>query len=184
MSSLLPSSSFRSNEKSIIFVVNNITRLKSLRSQPVIVDNLPWQIEIEHREHSGKIGGDNALAIRLHSLNVDHSNWSCAAMATIELKTFDANRQPLTNVIGPWVFNNRELSWSRNRFILWTDLFDGNAGYVRGGRIRLHITILAQKLPTTNYRAVYQHILNVHQIYFRIENIRGLLCGRFHSFCF
>lgn len=177
------SSPSRIHEKSINFVINNVNHLKSLRSRPVIVGDLPWQIEITHRDHSCKIGGENSLAIHLHSLNVASINWSCAAMATIELSTFDMNREPLINVIGPWTFNRRELSWSRNTFIRWTELLDQNAGYVRNGRIRFIIKISAQKLPSPK-RLYYQHILNVLQINFRIENVRNLLAADSNHFIF
>lgn len=186
MSSSLAVGSTNIAEDSIRLVVNNISRLKSLRSRPIIVGSLLWQIEIAHRDHSGKIGGgENALAIYLHSLNGDHSNWSCAAMATVELATFGVDRQsaPLIKVIGPWTFNRRELSWSRNSFIRWVDLFDRKAGYVRNNRIQLDIKIAAQNFPTPAF-LMYQHILNVFQFNFRVENVRDLLAADSGAFGF
>lgn len=167
------------DESTIRLVVNHVDRLKSLRSRPIIVAGLPWQIEVSHRDHSAKIGGgENTLAIHLRSLHPIRINWSCAAMATVQLTTFnvDDRQAPLINTIGPWVFNARELCASRNSFIRWADLFDRNAGYIRGNQIRLVIRIAAQKLPMPTY-LLCQHILNVHQISFRIGNVRDLLAA-------
>lgn len=174
------------DENSIRLVINNVNRLKSLHSPPIIVGNLPWQIQVEHRDHSGKIGGgENALAIHLHSLNADRTNWSCAAMATIKLATLGiTNRQPpLIKVIGPWTFNRYELNWSRNLFIRWVDLFDRNAGYVRNNRLQLDITIAAQTTSAPQF-LLLQHILNVFQINFRVENARDLLAADSGEFGF
>lgn len=172
------------DEESIHLVVNNVSRLKSLRSRPIVVCNLSWQIEITHRDHSGKLGGgENALAIHLHSLNVDRSNWSCAAMATIKLKTFHRESSPCINVIGPWTFNRNELSWSRNLFIRWVDLFDRNAGYIRNNSIQLDIKIAAQKFLAPAF-LMYQQILNVFQFNFRVENVRDFLATDSGTFSF
>lgn len=168
------------------FLINKMSHLKSVRLPVVYVDNLPWQIEIAHRDHSGKIGGgENVLAIHLHSLNgLARTGWSCAAMAIVELLTCDENCAPLSNVIGPWVFNGRELKWSRITFIRWSELFDQNAGYIRNDGMRFRIQIFAKKLPTPTCGLFYQHILNLCQINFRIENVRDLLAADSNRFRF
>lgn len=180
------SSSLSIGEKTVNFVINNVSRLKSLRSQRIMVENVPWQIEISHRDHSARMGGDNTLAIHLHSLNFDPGNhaWSYAAAATIELLTFNVHGMPLTEVIGPWIFNRFESSWSRNKFIRWTDLFDRRTGYVKQDQIRINIKVSVQKLESPSFGIVYQQIFNVLQIHFRIENVRGLMAAASARFVF
>lgn len=172
--------------KALSFVINKISRLKSLSSRLIIIENSPWQIQISHRDHSGTAGGENALAIHLHCLNVDGRNpsWSYAAMAIIELLTFDGSGTPFTDVIGPWIFNKDEKSWARNRFILWTELFDRRAGYVKHDRIRINVKILVQKLQSPSCSLIFQQVFHVFQIHFRIENVRGLMAAATQRFVF
>lgn len=173
------------DETSIHMVVNKISQLKSFWSPEVLFYHLPWQIQLTHRNATSKLGSDNTLAVHLHSLDTMTTDWSCAAMAEIELQSFDVNVRPLTNVIGPWVFNARESSWSRNKFILWTELFNRQAGYVKNDQIRMNIKIAVQfltRLP--NAGLIYHHIFNAYQIHFRIENVRSLMAASSESIDF
>lgn len=169
-------------EKTIVFVANGISRLKSLSSRSVMVQNLPWSIEIKHRDHTGKMGGENTLAVYLHCLEPGH--FSCAATATIHLVSFNANQSQLTNVIGPWVFNNHERTWSRALFIRWTELFNRQAGYVKSDRIIMRVQIAAQKYNPPKAELMYQQIFNIFQIHFRIENIRDVMAANSNQFTF
>lgn len=180
------SSSASLDEKSINIVIKNVSRLKTFCSDQVILQNIPWQIEVTR--HKAQLSDNtipsDTLAIHLHaSYPGIRQVWACAAMVNIELLRFDGHA-PLTNVIGPWVFGGHEMTWSRNKLLFWTDLFDRNAGYVINNQLRMHFKVSTKLLTEPSIRLHYQEIFNVFQIYFPIENVHNLMATASDSFIF
>lgn len=119
------------NDVSFRLTIQKISELKSIRSNAVILQDLPWQIELYRREAKFSANTIDTLSVYLHCLNSDKSKWFCAAMATIRLQSFKSARSSLINAIQPWVFCADEPVWTCKGFIRWTDLFDTDNGYVK-----------------------------------------------------
>lgn len=153
--------------------INKISKLKSSRSNPVDVHDLPWQIELYRREAKTETETDaDSLSFYLHCKCVDKSKWFCAAMAIIRLQSFKSVRSPLI-MIQPWAFSADELVWSRKEFIRWTDLIGANNGYVKNDQCIVDIQILARKFDHNTERSLKLTTFteNFTKFSFQIENV-------------
>lgn len=159
--------------------INKISKLKSSRSNPVIVQDLPWQIEL-YRHFEGKNENDfDTLSFYLHCTSPNKSKWFCAAKAIVRLQSFKTSRSPLVNTIKPWVFCADELVWSCKGFIRWTELFDANNGYVKNDQIVVDIKISAR-----NSEHIIERSFNLSAITensailsFQIANVTDLMAA-------
>lgn len=165
--------------------IKKIDELKSIRSSPVIVQDLPWQIELYRREAKDENSIDT-LSIYLHCLSNNKLQWFCGAMATVRLQSFKNNRPSLLNAIQPWVFCADELVWSCKGFIRWADLFDANNGYVKNNQIVIDVKISARKFPHINDRSLQYstNARNSAKLSFQIAHVSDLMAAATSAFDF
>lgn len=92
---------------------------------------------------------ENTLGFRLICLGSDDTTWSCAATASLELRSFKSNHGPLKDTILPYVFGANECNTTRT-LIKWNELIDQNAGYVQDDTVKIDVKILATNLKLNN----------------------------------
>lgn len=130
-------------ETKLCLTIEKISELVTLYTPSVKLQELPWQIMVF------KSLKENTLNFRLICMGSDESHWSCAATASLELKSFKPNQGPLTDSILPYVFGPNESSTARV-LIKWNELFDRNAGYVQNDTIKIEVKIMAKNLKLNN----------------------------------
>lgn len=131
------------NETKLCLTIEKISELKTLHSSSVTLQSLPWKITVF------KSLKENTLVLRLVCMGSDEANWSCAATALLELKSFKPNYGSLKDTIPPYVFGANESSTPRS-LIKWNELVDMNAGYVQSDTIKIDVKIMATNLKLNN----------------------------------
>lgn len=131
------------NETKLSVTIEKISELVTLHTPSVTLQELPWKIIIF------KSLKENKLGFRLICLGNDDTNWSCAATASLELRSFKPNYGPKKDTILPYVFGANEISTTR-MLIKWNELIDQNAGYVQNDTIKIDVNILAKNLKLNN----------------------------------
>lgn len=136
------------NETSICFTIDRIRELVTLHSSSITIQNLPWQITIF------KSTKENTLGLRLTCLGLRGTeNWSCAATASIELRSFKSTQASLKSTILPYVFSPETNSTSCPP-INWNTLMDTNLAYVHNDRVKIYAKIMA--MDSTNNKTNLQ----------------------------
>lgn len=160
----------------VAVTINQISQLKSIRSNLIMVNDLPWQIEIFRNGESRKSVKDGkdgeTLGVSLYCLNCERWNWSCAATVAIQLHSLKPNQPPHKNVILPWVFSAEDNVSSNMAVIRWTDLFDADARHVFDDQIKMDFKIFArtvnaiepQELRLNQLESTTQMILRINSI--------------------
>lgn len=166
--------------------IQKIRKLTSICSNVVIVQDLPWKIEVYRREAKDNTNSIDTLSVYLHCLNSDKSKWFCAATATLHLQSFKSNRSSLINAIQPWVFCADEPVWSCKGFVRWTDLFDANNGYVQNDQIIIDVKISARKIQHSVDRSFRLNTItgNSAKLSFQITNVSDLMAATTSAFVF
>lgn len=166
--------------------IHKIRKLTSICLNIVIVQDLPWKIELYRREAKDTANSSDTLSVYLHCLNSDKANWPCAAMATLRLQSFKSNRSPVINAIQPWVFCADESVWTCKGFIRWTDLFDARNGYVQNDQIIIDVKISARKIQHISDRSLRLNSITGNPVHlsFRITNVNDLMAAATSAFVF
>lgn len=172
-------------EANVRLKIDKISQLKSARSSQIIVQGISWQIEV-YKHEAKRQNGDAALAMYLHCLNNDNTDWYCSATAILQLHSFKPNQPPLRDSIFPWVFSVHESVWCRKDFIRWIDLFDADAGYVKNDQIQIDVKICAQKLTSIEHidlEIVKQSDPSI-KLYLDVDGVQDLMAESSEEFSF
>lgn len=102
-----------------------ISKLTTTWSSDVFIHGIPWQVKF------CRACREDSLAIVLHCVKVDSSNWSVPACATVKLMPFAQNKSPHVRHVAPFVFGPSELSIGESSVIEWTKLMSDQSQYVR-----------------------------------------------------
>lgn len=132
------------NETKFCLTINQISQLVTLRSQKLTLQNVSWQLMIFKSQK------ENSLVLSLTCFGAsDIVNWSCAATASMELRSFSPNKEAKMETILPYVFHADANHTSRT-LIGWTELFNATSVYVQNDRIKIDVKIMAKDLINNN----------------------------------
>lgn len=131
------------DETSICLTIDKINQLETVQSSSFKLQNFPWQITIF------KSAKENTLGFRLACLETSGENWSCAAAASIELRSFRRDRAALKVGLLPFIFST-EINKTSRTIIKCGELMDTNSGYVQNDKIKIDVKIMAKR--STNYK--------------------------------
>lgn len=156
------------SEISVRFQITEISKMQSVLSREVIVQDVPWYVEASKKPYDGK----QSLGIYLFSAKKDKLlDWTHAAYATFKLIPFDSNKDAITHTMDPMVFTNNGTGYGGFALISWTELFNPQNSFVKDDTITLKIKIKTED-PSVERRSKLQ-----------IEYIdRSFTCGYLASY--
>lgn len=172
--------SINTGEARTTLTINKVSELKNLNSQIITLQNLPWQVMVFRSVK------ENTLGIRLTCLNTDTSDWSCAASASFELRSFKSSKFTLKGTILPWIFCANENSTSRT-IIKWNDMLNNNdARYVQNDQINIDVKIIAKDLKQSNktYLKTITNTNTAFKAYFFVHEANSLIAATSIEFSF
>lgn len=116
------------------FKIVNISKLKEALSSEVMVNDIPWKIEVK----KSKLW----LSVYLHCAKENSTNWSHLASATFKLVPLSGNKGGIEHNTNPYVFDDRDDGFGVSTFITWDQLLKPANHYVKDDILTLDITIV------------------------------------------
>lgn len=166
------------NVKNVRLSISKISDLSVVRSSELLVQNIPWKVEVCKEG----IGEKKSLGIYLQcAKETTADDWSHTAYFIIKLSSFNKNIEPIDYITSPRVFDNYDKSYGTNNLIQWDRLFDIENGFVKNNTINLDIKIKVADSDDPNKSVLTSQIIesNAEEYHktlfsFNITNIRKL----------
>ncbi|XP_031628383.1 uncharacterized protein LOC116344114 [Contarinia nasturtii] len=160
------------------FKIPNISQLNTIDSPSVVVQGVPWFVQVQ------KLNGSLAIFLRCKGTGKS-TNWSYVAQATFKLLPFNGKMKAIERDFAN-VFDYKKRGYGYQSMIKWNDLFDKGKFFVQDDAINLSIEIEAADANNINASKLIVDIDKSSDegctARLKIENIDKLIAVKSHDF--